>query len=192
MERDRDTTSQDSGISQMSAGGNDIRQDTGISNLEERMEELNIRQNYAAKSNISNKHTSSSLPYTVNGITDETNGISIEDIKDHEVIKKIKEIDTKQVNDKVKKEVLYQLVALIKKKHVQLIIENFKMILRILLELLEKEDSSVQLMALLILTEIFKCPELKQCYLGFVELLIVKVLNAHTDPNKDVSFKSYY
>lgn len=61
LDRDRDTTSQDSGISQMSVG-NDVRND--IANLEERMEELTIRQNF------SNNTETQSLPYTVNGIGD--------------------------------------------------------------------------------------------------------------------------
>lgn len=59
LDRDRDTTSQDSGISQMSVG-NDVRND--IANLEERMEELHIRQTFN-----SNCETQS-LPYTINGI----------------------------------------------------------------------------------------------------------------------------
>lgn len=66
LDRDRDTTSQDSGISQMSLG-NDVKND--VAGLEERMEELNIRTNYAARSG---PH---SLPYTVNGVANvDTNG----------------------------------------------------------------------------------------------------------------------
>lgn len=61
LDRDRDTTSQDSGISQMSLG-NDLKNDVVC--LEERMEELHIRQNYSARS------CTRSLPYSVNGIGD--------------------------------------------------------------------------------------------------------------------------
>lgn len=68
LDRDRDTTSQDSGISQMSVG-NDVRND--LANLEERMEELHIRPNYSI--NLETK----SLPYSLNGIGDgDANGHS--------------------------------------------------------------------------------------------------------------------
>lgn len=176
----------------MSAGGNDTRVE-GVAALEERMEELNLRQNYATvKSSYANKQNASSLPYTINGISDtDTNGISIEDIRDEDVINKIKEIETGLLSDKAKREALGQLFVLIKHKHVQSVYENFKLLLRILLELLEKPDYRTQLIVLLILTEIFKCKELKQCYLSFVELLIVKVLRAHTDANKEVSLLTY-
>lgn len=65
LDRDRDTTSQDSGISQMSVG-NDVRND--IANLEERMEELYIRK--------CSSNETQSLPYTINGIssTGDANG----------------------------------------------------------------------------------------------------------------------
>lgn len=188
LERDRDTTSQDSGISQMSTGGNDNRPDPAVTGLEERMEELNIRQNFSVKTSLTNKHNSSSLPYTVNGISDtDTNGITIEDIKDNDVIKKMKEIDMEDVLENDKRVALAQLYLLITHKHMEPIKDNFKMLLRILLELLEKSESKIQQLVLAILTEIFKCKELKQCYIGFLDLLIIKVLNVHLDPNKEVS-----
>lgn len=67
LDRDRDTTSQDSGISQMSIG-NDIKNDIGI--LEERMEDLTIKPQFNIRSGTR------SLPYTtVNGITEtDSNG----------------------------------------------------------------------------------------------------------------------
>lgn len=57
LDRNRDTTSQDSGISQMSVG-NDGKHDMVA--LEEAMEELHVRPNYTARSGPK------SLPYTVN------------------------------------------------------------------------------------------------------------------------------
>lgn len=67
LDRDRDTTSQDSGISQMSIG-NDIKSDIGI--LEERMDDLTIKPQFNIRSGTR------SLPYTtVNGITEtDSNG----------------------------------------------------------------------------------------------------------------------
>lgn len=46
--------------------GNDIKND--VTALEERMEELTIRPNYTARSG------SRSLPYTINGIENDSNG----------------------------------------------------------------------------------------------------------------------
>lgn len=66
LDRDRDTTSQDSGISQMSLG-NDNKND--VAALEDRMEELTLKANYGSRSG------SRSLPYAVNGIQD-SNGYS--------------------------------------------------------------------------------------------------------------------
>lgn len=65
LDRDRDTTSQDSGISQMS---DNIKDPTTI--IEERMEELMIRPNFSVRSG------SRSLPYAnVNGVTEtDSNG----------------------------------------------------------------------------------------------------------------------
>lgn len=67
LDRDRDTTSQDSGISQMSAG-NDVAKDLNL--IEEQMEELTIRPNFSVRSG------SRSLPYSaVNGVSEnESNG----------------------------------------------------------------------------------------------------------------------
>lgn len=64
LDRDRDTTSQDSGISQMS----DNLKDTTL--IEERMEELTLRPNFSIRSGPR------SLPYTsVNGVTEtDSNG----------------------------------------------------------------------------------------------------------------------
>lgn len=65
MDRDRDTTSQDSGISQMSVG-NDVKND--IAALEERMEDLSIKQTFSPKSG------NRSLPYQMeNGVKDNDN-----------------------------------------------------------------------------------------------------------------------
>lgn len=64
LDRDRDTTSQDSGISQMS----DNMKDNVI--IEEKMEELTLRPNFTIRSGPR------SLPYTsVNGVTEtDSNG----------------------------------------------------------------------------------------------------------------------
>lgn len=192
LERDRDTTSQDSGISQMSAGGNDNKVEIATTGIEEKMEELHIRP-LSSKPNYNSKSqtNSSSLPYTVNGISDADTSLSIDDIDEDDMLKRLKTIETGDaMSDKEKRDILVQLYLMIKKRRVQFLInlENFKLLLRVLLEHLEKSDFKTQITVLLILTEIFNCKELRPCYLGFVELLIVKILNAHKlDRHKDVS-----
>lgn len=81
---------------------------------------------------------------------------------------------------------LGQLYSLIKSKHVQLVIEHFRRLLKILLKLLQSSDSRVQMLVLYTLTEIFRSDELKPCYLNFVELLVLKILCIQKEQNKEV------
>lgn len=58
--------------------------------------------------------------------------------------------------------------------------------LRVLIDILGKEEMQTQLIVLQILTEIFKNKELEQCWSHFVELLTLRVLNAYCDDKKEV------
>lgn len=197
LERDRDTTSQDSGISQMSAGGNENRTD-GIVSLEERMEELSLQRanSYITEtapggpSSPGTRHNSSSgatsLPYNI--AETESNGYAIDDVGDSELIRKILELedDDCEVEELEQRKLLGHLYALIKNKHVQLVIEHFRRLLKILLKLLQSTDSRMQILVLFTLTEIFRSDELRPCYLNFVELLVLKILCIQKEQNKEV------
>ncbi|CAG9813465.1 unnamed protein product [Phaedon cochleariae] len=183
LDRDRDTTSQDSGISQMSIG-NDVGKDV---NIEERMEELNIRPNFHIRSGPR------SLPYAaVNGVTEtDSNGFrSLGEIKDSEqVIASVIEkclIDV-PISKEEKKKLLYQLYEMIRSGQVEHVKKNFKKILRLLIDNLnEKEDAGIQVAVLQILRAVFEAPNMKPCWSNFVELLIMRVLDAHTVEKKEV------
>ncbi|XP_063908195.1 CLIP-associating protein isoform X7 [Zophobas morio] len=183
LDRDRDTTSQDSGISQMSIG-NDIKSDIGI--LEERMEDLTIRANFNSRSG-----PRSLPPYTsVNGITEtDSNGYkSLGEWKESDIIKNIFE---KCVVDhptpvQEKRMLLAQLIDMIKQGQTESIVQNFKKLLRLLIDNLNEKDTNTQVIVLEILSAIFQSKELKDCWCNFVELLTLRVLNAHCDEKREV------
>ncbi|XP_008196426.1 CLIP-associating protein isoform X5 [Tribolium castaneum] len=183
LDRDRDTTSQDSGISQMSVG-NDVKNEIGI--LEERMEELNIRANFNSRSG-----PRSLPPFTsVNGISDsDYNGYkSLGEWKDTDIIKNILE---KCVVDhptpiQEKRLLLSQLINMIKQGQTDAVIQNFKKLLRLLIDNLNEKDMNIRITVLEILRAIFESKEMKNSWSGFVELLTLKVLAAHCDEKKEV------
>ncbi|XP_068894094.1 CLIP-associating protein 1-A isoform X5 [Tenebrio molitor] len=183
LDRDRDTTSQDSGISQMSVG-NDIKNDIGI--LEERMEDLTLRPNFNSRSG-----PRSLPPYTsVNGISEtDSNGYkSLGEWKDSDIVKTIFE---KCVVDhptpiQEKRLLLAQLIDMIKQGQTESIIQNFKKLLRLLIDNLNEKDTNTQVTVLEILSAIFQSKEMKDCWCNFVELLTLRVLNAHCDEKREV------
>ncbi|KAJ8951227.1 hypothetical protein NQ318_010255 [Aromia moschata] len=164
LDRDRDTTSQDSGISQMSIG-NDIKNDIGI--LEERMEDLTIKAHFNLRSGTR------SLPYTsVNGITEtDSNGCkSLGEIKDsQQIVSSI--IDNCVIDVPTPKDEKQRLLLQLK-------------ILRILIDNLNEVDTSIQVIVLQVLAAIFQNPDLKDCWCNFVELLTLKVLQCHCSEKK--------
>ncbi|XP_076259113.1 CLIP-associating protein isoform X27 [Rhynchophorus ferrugineus] len=180
LDRDRDTTSQDSGISQMSAG-NDVRNDIGI--LEEKMEDL---RPFGIRSGAR------SLPYTsVNGVTEtDSNGCrSLGDLKDSDAI--VKEVIDRCCIDHLtplaeKRGLLNQILDLIRQGHVQSILTNFKKLLRIFIDHLEASDPQNQVIILKILAAIFQSPTMKDTWQNFVELITLKVLKAHSMEKREV------
>ena len=70
----------------------------------------------------------------------------------------------------------------------------FRDVLRLLLENLSDEVGSTRAMVFGALTEMLKQESLISSFQGFTELIILKVLEAHRDDEKDVSFliQNYY
>lgn len=188
FDRERDTTSQDSGISQMS----DIKGD--LVTLEEKMEELNLH---------SAPH---SMPYCgINGVhKNDTNDFrSLGTMSDADIIKSILdsclEDNPKPIQEK--RQLLVHLIGIIEKGNLKCIKTNFRKLLRIFLDHLKANnsiskapesdikighDSQTQVIVLQILTAIFKREDLRDCWISFSELLTVKVLDAHCNENKEV------
>ena len=67
------------------------------------------------------------------------------------------------------------------------ILENFRTVLRVLLENLEDSEGASRALVFGVLTEMLKHDSLIGGFHAFTELIILKVLQAHKDPEKDVS-----
>ncbi|XP_025829154.1 CLIP-associating protein isoform X2 [Agrilus planipennis] len=182
LDRTRVTTSQDSGISQMSIGC-DIRND--VAALEERIEELKISPDFA----VSNE--SHSLPCTVNGVNEKiTNGFNSLELGDRELVERI--IVTCTVDsptpDSEKQKLLSQLIILLNSGNTEIIKQMFKKLLRILLDNVnwKNKNYSIQVLVLQIFSEIFKNKEFKPYWSQFVELLTLRILEAHCSEKREV------
>lgn len=63
----------------------------------------------------------------------------------------------------------------------------FRVLLKILLELLERPEYKVRIWVLEVLLQMFKRRTLDQCFIGYTELLVVKVLESSCHDYKYVS-----
>ncbi|KDR12058.1 CLIP-associating protein 1 [Zootermopsis nevadensis] len=203
LDRDRDTTSQDSGISQMSAGAGD-KMDT----LEEHMEDVSVtRDNSGRSSSLSSPtHRLNSLR-DYNGIEKSMAEISLDGDngfipheshhqEESEEVRKV--IDALRVAEQSggspgcegteaeRKAVLMQLIRLIRECSTLVVMENFKTLLRVLLDQLTKPEGSVRALALTVLAEMLKKPSIGACFHNYTELLLLKVLQSHKDSSKEV------
>ncbi|KAK3927671.1 CLIP-associating protein 2 [Frankliniella fusca] len=192
-ERDRDTTSQDSGISQMSVGPGDK-----LEALDERIEDLNIS---------SSSGRASSLPsptHKFNGLLDKNlTGDSVDGEngfiskseeayqEDKEAIQKIVQTLRAEENSDDAPETerivaLKRLNLLVREGSTQAVIDNFKSLLRVLMHQIQKPENKIRVNVLTVLTEMVKKQSLAPCFTMFVELLVLKVLQSHGEV-KDVS-----
>lgn len=194
----RDTTSQDSGISQMSAGAGE--------KLEERMEELSIRP-----SNVLPLATNTGRVLTVrdcNGmespdsVQGNDNSYSTGDVlaDESESLRKVLESlnvpaegesnsENTALSESDRKAALTQLVRLIKESSCASLLDNFKALLRILLSLDACDntyDNSCKILVLGALTEMIKKKPLTESFNNYVELLILRVLLSYRETSKDV------
>nr|CAD7573659.1 unnamed protein product [Timema californicum] len=184
LERDRDTTSQDSGISQMSIGAG----------LEEQLEAMSINgTGHGAWNNTSPTHR-------LNALNKETasNGIIPREThhqEDSEALRKVMEVLSTGVEGEAEGSeaerlvALTQLIKLIREGSTLAIMEQFKTLLRVLLEQLAKPEPKIRVQVLNVFTEMLKKRSMATCFQSFVELLTLKVLMAHKDPCKEVELE---
>jgi len=85
-----------------------------------------------------------------------------------------------------RKSCMTQLIKIARGGPYQSLQEQFRSVLRVLLENLEDEDGSTRSLVFGVLTEMLKQDCLQSGFQGFTELVILKVLQAHKDPEKDV------
>lgn len=78
------------------------------------------------------------------------------------------------------------IIRIVRSGSINSILENFRTLLRVLLENLEDNEGSSRALVFGVLTEMLKQDSLIGGFHAFTELIILKVLQAHKDPEKDV------
>ncbi|KAK7070641.1 CLIP-associating protein 1 [Halocaridina rubra] len=189
LEKHRDSTSQDSGISQLSAGGGDIR---NIDTVDDKgSEDTNGMLSGRSSSVSSPTHRilstlSDSSRNGLDTLTDDDLGDGQE--SDAEVMSSvIAELgNAEEGRSTEKRAALTSLIRLARTGSTLVWNENFRAILRLLLESLGCEDDGQRVLVLAVITEMMRRSPLVHHFLSFSELIILRVLNAHADRVKEV------
>ncbi|XP_076047968.1 CLIP-associating protein isoform X10 [Oratosquilla oratoria] len=192
LEKHRDSTSQDSGISQLSAGGGDIR-GLDTTDGDKPMEDTNGVLSGRSSSVSSPTHRNLSLmsDSSRNGLdtlTDDDLGRGDGAESDGEVMASvIQELSNKEEGRTTEKRAaLNALIRLARSGSTLVWNENFRVVLRLLLENLVCDDGGQRALVFTVLTEMMRRCPLVQHFLNFSELIILRVLNAHADKEKEV------
>jgi len=111
-----------------------------------------------------------------NGHTTSTDGI----------IKILDDLDKDSLQLDYKQSNLNRLKELIRDGPSDLLIKNFKKIIKVVLKLLMDNESIVREQAIILITHLVQKPEMVACFYNFTELIILKVLNMCCDPCKPV------
>jgi CLIP-associating protein 1/2 len=85
-----------------------------------------------------------------------------------------------------RRQCMTQLIRMARSGSTAGLIEHFRTVLRVLLENLEDPEGSSRALVFGVLTEMMKQDSLQPGFHGFTELVILKVLQAHKDQEKDV------
>ncbi|XP_015602743.1 CLIP-associating protein 1-A isoform X22 [Cephus cinctus] len=178
---ERPTTSTDSGISNMA-------------DVEERLDAMTSGRSSSVCSPTQRGTTVANL--SVNGssgtiagdliLPQENNGyknynMSLESSQDPDDIDHfLKTLQSESASNKEKVAVLRKLQQhLVKDPDPTYIKQNFKILLKTLLECLSNDDMDIQIEVLNALTEMLKVKELSECFCNYPQLIVLKVLNAH-------------
>lgn len=168
-----DTASHDSGISQMSL---DVKSD------------IDLLSNWTASMTISSptKHSLNGVDTSDNSTTD--NGIThpAENGEDSKEIGKV--LNSLEISEgDPHKQYLKQLTNLIRETNCVAVTNHFKRLLRILLMELGSGDSETKALVLSALTEMMKKRSLSHQFESYTELLVLRVVGACSDVNKEVA-----
>jgi len=175
----------DSGISQVSAEGGPS------SGLEEKLAALDL---LGEASRVSNGRGSVMRPPAamddmLYGSNDSVNRGGSKEREDRTAIQEI--ISTLQTvktgaQGNERRACMTQLIKIARSGSTAGLQEDFRIVLRVLLENLEDEDGTTRALVFGVLTEMLKQEGLQQGFQGFTELVILRVLQAHKDQEKDV------
>ncbi|XP_012239580.1 CLIP-associating protein 1-A isoform X3 [Bombus impatiens] len=193
---ERATTSKDSGISNMA-------------DVEEKMEGLTLCNSGRSSSVSSPTQRGRSVTnITVNGSSDtiagdlilpqenngyKTHGSSPDSIKRPEVLDNmIKTLQSKMTQTEEKVSALQEFQLYVREGDALYIKQNFKKLLKTLLDSLTNDSKKMQVEVLQTLIDMLKCPELVDSFSVYPELLVLKVINAYKldDQKQDSSTSS--
>ncbi|XP_042873875.1 CLIP-associating protein 1-like isoform X13 [Penaeus japonicus] len=196
LEKHRDSTSQvflpqDSGISQLSAGGGDLRT---IDTVDDKgVEDTNgiLSGRSSSVSSPTHRNLSMMSDSSRNGLdtlTDDDLGRGDGQESDAEVMSGVvAELgNTEEGRTPEKRAALTSLIRLARTGSTLVWNENFRAVLRLLLESLACDDGGQRALVLAVLTEMMRRSPLVHHFLSFSELIILRVLNAHADKEKEV------
>ncbi|CAK9833634.1 CLIP-associating protein 1-A [Anthophora retusa] len=193
---ERATTSKDSGISNMA-------------DVEEKMEGLTLCNSGRSSSVSSPTQRGRSVTnITVNGSSDtmagdlilpqenngyKTHGSSPNSIKRPEILDNmIKTLQSKMTQTEEKVSALQEFQLYVREGDALYIKQNFKKLLKTLLDSLTNDSKKMQVEVLQTLIDMLKCPELVDSFSVYPELLVLKVINAYKldDQKPDASSSS--
>lgn len=175
VDREREPTSRDSGISQMSLGNDEA--------------EIVARRNFAAGNGPR------SLPYAINGLGEAetgTNGCSnvgAEEMSEGDVVRNVQKfcgIDSPAPASE-KQKLLGELAQIMRRGPTEPTVASFRLLLRLLIDNLDSKDQWMQILVLQVFTEMFKNMDTQRLWSGFTELIILRILNAHSSEKREVS-----
>ncbi|KAK8736521.1 hypothetical protein OTU49_005051 [Cherax quadricarinatus] len=191
LEKHRDSTSQDSGISQLSAGGGDIRNIEAVD--DKHCEDTNgiLSGRSSSVSSPTHRQLSMMSDSSRNGLdtlTDDDLGRGDGQESDAEVMSGVvAELgNAEEGRSAEKRSALTNLIRLARTGSTLVWNENFRAVLRLLLECLTCDDGGQRALVLAVLTEMMRRSPLVHHFLSFSELIILRVLNAHADKEKEV------
>ncbi|XP_043472094.1 CLIP-associating protein 1-A isoform X3 [Leptopilina heterotoma] len=177
---ERATTSKDSGISNMA-------------DVEERIESLtltNSRGKAVTNSTVNGTNDGSEadvlIPQENNGF--KTHGSSPDSLRGPDVVDNvIKSLQAPETEEQEKITTLQEFQLYLHDGDISYVKQNFKKLLKCLLENLSSEQVKFVLEILKTLTEMVKCMELVEIFTSYADLLVLKVINAHKfdEPNEE-------
>lgn len=173
LDKERETTSHDSGISQMSCG---------MEKLEEQMEHLlSISREPTNLDGQDSDQDYKNIPATA---MVEENCQIVQNVID---TLKVDDDGSVKISEQDCKKALSQLKHLIKSGAVGIIVYNFKVLLRVLVSQLALPHSPVKTYILNVLHDMIKDPAVRHCFNAYVELIVLRTLTAYSDSCKEVS-----
>jgi len=178
----------DSGISQVSADG------LGMGGLEEKLAMLDIQSGLDSVGRVANGRSARGPQAMDDMLYGNSEGInhgdrSSADAEDKTLVQDM--ITTLQAvkvggQGMERRQCMTQLIRMARSGTTSGLNEHFRTVLRVLLENLEDSEGSTRALVFGVLTEMLKQESLQGGFHGFTELVILKVLQAHKDQEKDV------